>query len=101
METATSQENHHKVIIKELNVFNGIPYADYFTVSTEWTILSPPPHTEIQAWVYLEVKFHKSTWLQGTIESNTKAELLQVMEKWCEYAGVYIRQQNLWEGRRV
>lgn len=30
----------------------------------------------------LDIVFHKSTWLQGTIEANTKAELLDVYELW-------------------
>jgi hypothetical protein len=32
--------------------------------------------------ITLDFKFHKSTWLKGTIESNTKAELLGVYELW-------------------
>jgi hypothetical protein len=32
--------------------------------------------------IMLDIVFHKHTWLQGTIEANTKAELLDVYELW-------------------
>ena len=32
--------------------------------------------------ITLDIVFHKHTWLQGTIEANTKAELLDVYELW-------------------
>lgn len=102
------------LIIKETNSFRGIPYADYFNVLTEWKIheaqlsennnnLSNPTTTTTSipmtagsmngciVHIYLEFKFHKSTWLQGTIESNTKAELLEVMDLWSEAVSHQIR----------
>jgi hypothetical protein len=46
-----------------------------------------------KATVYLDFQFHKSTWLQGTIESNTKAELIGVYELWLQSAQRTIRRQ--------
>ena len=36
--------------------------------------------------VTLDFNFFQSTWLQGTIESNTRSELLGVYDLWCSYA---------------
>lgn len=76
-----------KLLLKEVTSLQGIPYADYFNVVTDWTIISSPskqpgssPACKVA--ISLEVKFLKSTWLQGTIESNTKAELVGVYELW-------------------
>jgi hypothetical protein len=41
---------------------------------------------KIQVSVTLDFKFFKSTWLQSTIESNTKAELMEVYELWINFA---------------
>lgn len=69
--------------IKETNSFRGIPYADYFTVNTEWVVVSSSKETrECTVKILLDFEFMKSTWLQGTIESNTRAELLTVYELW-------------------
>lgn len=94
LEVSTHNENLIRAIIRESNSFCGIPYADYFTVHTEWVAASDPGKSECSVHIYLEVRFVKSTWLQGTIESNTKAEILQVVETWLEFANHYIRQQN-------
>jgi hypothetical protein len=62
--------------IKECNTFKGIPYADYFSVNVEWYVASNQhsSYTEdINIRIILNIQFHKSTWLQGTIESNTAA----------------------------
>lgn len=92
-----NSENRRKVVVKESNSFNGIPYADYFTVHTEWIASAALPSgldkLDCTVSVYLEVRFVKSTWLQGTIESNTKAEILQVLETWLDHASHHIRQQ--------
>ena len=40
--------------------------------------------------ITLQVIFHKSTWLQGTIESNTKAELIGIFELWSNKAKNHI-----------
>lgn len=83
----TQSSNSHTATIFECNSFRGIPYADYFTVNTEWTVSyqvskneTDLPECSIK--VTLDVNFQKQTWLQGTIESNTKAELLGVFEQW-------------------
>jgi len=36
--------------------------------------------------VFLEFKFFQSTWLQSTIESNTRSELVSVYETWRQHA---------------
>mmetsp|Transcript_8914 Transcript_8914/g.14815 ORF Transcript_8914/g.14815 Transcript_8914/m.14815 type:complete len:736 (+) Transcript_8914:105-2312(+) len=41
--------------------------------------------------IYLDFQFHKSTWLQGTIESNTRAELVGIFELWLETAQETLR----------
>ena len=41
--------------------------------------------------IFLSFAFHKSTWLQGTIESNTRAEMLSIYELWLDCANDYIR----------
>lgn len=42
----------------------------------------------------LDVVFHKWTWLQGTIESNTKAELLDVIDMWIQSAEKLVLEQE-------
>ena len=107
------------MIIKEVSTFKGIPYADYFSVNTEWLITSKSQLLNKEQFSYnhneninrmnideenlndteyegcsisisLQVIFHKSTWLQGTIESNTKAELIEVYELWSKKAKNHI-----------
>lgn len=80
------KSNELKFNLKESNTLRGIPYADYFTVDTEWIVTSSHNSQECFISIYLEVVFLKSTWLQSTIESNTKAELIVVYEKWLEFA---------------
>lgn len=109
----TKDENGigYKIVIKETNSFRGIPYADYFNVNTEWVVVALPPAStqaasnttplpsssraagsaSCKATVFLDFQFHKSTWLQGTIESNTKAELIEVYELWVESAQESLR----------
>jgi hypothetical protein len=91
-------ENNIETIasIKETNSFNGIPYADYFTIDTEWIIKcknfnSDNDMQECFITITLDVIFQKSTWLQGTIESNSKAELLEVYELWLKTSEQYIK----------
>lgn len=85
-----------RLTIIETNTFKGIPMCDYFTVCTIWNVssasvqsdptspLAPAPHCLVH--VSLEITFHKSTWLKGTIESNTKSELQEVCSLWRESA---------------
>eukprot|EP01039_Chlorochromonas_danica_P006813 gene6813-7526_t len=93
LELCYRNDDQTKTIIKETNALIGIPYADYFTVHTEWVVLGQNERSESLVYVYLEVKFLKYTWLQGTIESTTKAEMLQIIDAWMESAHHYIRQQ--------
>jgi VAD1 Analog of StAR-related lipid transfer domain len=82
--------------IKETNSFRGIPYADYFTVNTEWIAVSSSKETrECTVKILLDFEFMKSTWLQGTIESNTRAELLTVYELWYGTAEEYLLSENI------
>ena len=84
--------------IKETNSFRGIPYADYFTVNTEWIIISNSiDGSECSVKIFLDFNFMKSTWLQGTIESNTRSELLSVYELWFSSAEEELTSDNLLE----
>lgn len=84
---ASSSGNHiSRLLIRETNTFRGIPYADYFSVNTEWVVKWNDDQQECSIEITLDFTFYKTTWLQGTIESNTKAELIGVYEKWLEVA---------------
>lgn len=88
--------------IKETNSFRGIPYADYFTVNTEWVIVSNSiDGSECVVKIFLDFNFMKSTWLQGTIESNTRSELLSVYELWYSSAEEDLSNENVLEGLTV
>lgn len=86
--------------MKETNEFKGIPYADYFTVNTKWAVsssahqqqqrLKPVKCQVCNVSIFLEFVFNKSTWLQGTIESNTKSELITVYDLWHRSAKEFI-----------
>lgn len=92
--------NSQRVSIKESNSFRGIPYCDYFNVNTEWSVLSHQKLNEDEengihecsVTIHLELIFHKSTWLRGTIESNTQAELVTVYQKWLACA-----KETIWQ----
>lgn len=97
--TTKEDDASFKMELKESNSFRGIPYADYFNVNTEWTVTSikngrTNEQPQCKVVVILDVVFQKSTWLQGTIESNTKAELLGVYDLWLETAEKYIVQRK-------
>mmetsp|Transcript_27612 Transcript_27612/g.39197 ORF Transcript_27612/g.39197 Transcript_27612/m.39197 type:complete len:718 (+) Transcript_27612:13-2166(+) len=103
----------NKAVIKETNSFRGIPYCDYFSVNIEWVVTSlnkpkldtsssddlvKTKQTNIRRGeqkcnicIFLSFTFHKYTWLQGTIESNTKSEMLSIYELWLDSANDYIR----------
>jgi hypothetical protein len=94
----TPEGNEVHLSVKEVNSFRGIPYSDYFNVLTEWRIKEVvgagkggnDKHCAVS--IFLDFKFFKSTWLQGTIESNTKAELVEVFDLWNEAVSHQIRQ---------
>jgi hypothetical protein len=82
-------ESVKKAVIKESNSFRGIPYAEYFSVNTVWTVVevgSNQPDPTCKIVIELDVVFHYSTWLSGTIRSNTAAELQDVFNIWEQYA---------------
>ena len=92
----TNGGNFITLRIKETNSFRGIPYADYFTVNTEWIVISKCNEvSECSIKVLLDFSFLKSTWLQGTIESNTRAELLTVYDLWLCSAEEYLLNDNI------
>ena len=84
-----------KLVMKEVNNLRGIPYSDYFSVLTEWVVVALPAATGASASckvsIFLDFEFHKYTWLQGTIESNTKAELIEMYELWLQSAQESLR----------
>eukprot|EP01041_Mallomonas_annulata_P011707 gene11707-24528_t len=90
MITSYTNDKPTSAIIHESNSFKGIPYSDYFTIQVYWNIKqqfnSEDNNYECQISISIEFIFTKSTWLQSTIESNTKAELLIVYNKWRNYA---------------
>lgn len=94
------------IVITESDNIKGIPYADYFSVHTEWKVIPKFKNannistdniaglavsTSCHVLIQLTFKFHKSTWLQGTIESNSRAELLRVYELWLQAAMEHIQ----------
>jgi hypothetical protein len=50
-----------------------------------------PEGKEVTIAISLDVVFHKSTWLQGTIQANTKAELMGVYELWQSAAEEHLK----------
>lgn len=77
---------------------------DYFNVNTEWVVTAcsnQGQSPQCFVVVHLEVVFHKYTWLQGTIESNTKAELVDVYDRWIEFAHLHIRSKNIARSEQV
>lgn len=83
----------------ETNKFKGIPMSDYFRVDTVWNVdemnSSQLSETTIRIRIYCEVVFNQSTWLKGTIESNTKSELLSVFNLWKDVALKTIQEDNM------
>lgn len=90
-------KNRQKLTMRECTTLNGIPMSDYFVINMVWIIENVPSpysrenlnsmkgsacNTVCRVRIYIEIDFKKSTWFQGTIISNTKAELLSVCEKW-------------------
>jgi hypothetical protein len=81
------QQNGRRLLLLENTSFSGIPYSDYFVVNMKWVIEAHAENvveltSQSRVRIFVDVLFMKSTWLKGTIESNTKAELLTVCEQW-------------------
>lgn len=98
-DTVQKEDENMTIIITESDELKGIPYADYFSVQTEWKVTPKGFLSNVDAnlmsnacevIIRLNFKFHKSTWLQGTIESNSRAELLRVYELWLKHAMTHI-----------
>jgi len=77
--------------------FEGIPYSDYFTVAITWRVEELDEEALLAAstkgtcskcrvTVTCEVVFLKSTWLSGTIRSNTESELREAVLLWHQRA---------------
>ena len=118
------KEHPYSLRVKETNVFRDIPFADYFNVVVEWDVSWPNRKSNsrrdkqighknknskrgcssqdiclISIWV--DFNFFKSTWLQSTIESNTRAELMGVYDLWTDYAHETFLGQKVAEATRV
>lgn len=63
--------------------------ADYFRVDTLWCVKQAPDET-VDVIVTAEVVFLYSTWLRGSIESNTYAELHDVFASWKDVATSHV-----------
>jgi hypothetical protein len=82
--------------LREQMRFEGIPYSDYFTVTIAWRVEElnealSAASTEVtcskcRVTVTCEVVFLKSTWLSGTIRSNTESELRDAVLLWQQRA---------------
>ena len=83
-----------EIRIIEQNTFQGIPYADFFSVKVEWIVQNLHSNIEkgdqINIKIYLDIVFHKYTWLESTIFANTKSELVEVYTLWHHYAVEYL-----------
>jgi len=97
------------LILQEDMRFEGIPYSDFFTVQTVWRCVEPavsgrggahggafaldPEAGRCQAVevsVAVGVHFVKSTWLKGTISSNTEAECKEALSLWRSSASAHL-----------
>ena len=90
----TIHSHNSEIRITEQNTFQGIPYADFFSVKIEWVVqnlhLSGEKDAQINIKIYLDIVFHKYTWLESTIFANTKSELVEVYTLWHHYAMEYL-----------
>ena len=71
MKTIQKFDKDKRIIIRETNQFVGIPYSDYFNVVVEWQVKEIRLDS-VQVKIMLAFDFYKSTWLQSTIEWNTR-----------------------------
>lgn len=88
----------------ESNTFKGIPMADYFRVDTMWRVKQCAGRAALDIIVTGEVVFLYSTWLRGSIESNTYAELDDVFACWKEVATLHLQTTTMRDselGRQV
>jgi hypothetical protein len=69
--------------------------ADYFRVDTLWSVRQCASRAAVDVIITAEVVFLYSTWLRGSIESNTYAELDDVFASWREVACLHLQAQTL------
>ena len=70
-------------VLQSSQVMNDIPYGDYFRVQFRWDVTAARGdvnHCRLR--VGVEVVFLKSTFLKGTIESNTFSETSDSIKDW-------------------
>jgi hypothetical protein len=70
-------------VLQSSQVMNDIPYGDYFRVQFRWDVTAARGdvnHCRLR--VGVEVVFLKSTFLKGTIESNTFSETSDSVKDW-------------------
>lgn len=89
------RESEGELTILESNSFKGIPMADYFRVDTMWTVRQLAGQNSVDIIITGEVVFLYSTWLKGSIESNTYAELDDVFASWKEVATLHLQSTAL------
>ena len=95
------RESEGEITILESNSFKGIPMADYFRVDTMWSVtqrsdcIEGSPSFSVNVIITAEVVFLYSTWLRGSIESNTYSELDDVFASWKEMAQVHVQSMSL------
>ena len=85
------KEEDGELTILESNSFKGIPMADYFRVDTLWSVKQCEGQRAVDIIITGEVVFLYSTWLKGSIESNTYAELDDVFASWKEAACLHLQ----------
>lgn len=69
--------------------------ADYFRVDTQWSVQQCKAGVAINIVITGEVVFFYSTWLKGSIESNTYAKLADVFSSWRDKATQHVQSLNL------
>jgi len=70
-------------VLQSSQVMNDIPYGDYFRVQFRWDVTVPKGEVaRCRLRVGVEVVFLKSTFLKGTIESNTFSETSDSVKDW-------------------
>ncbi|OQS01422.1 hypothetical protein ACHHYP_01078 [Achlya hypogyna] len=73
------------LIVSTTSTVSDAPYCDYFRAEARWVFThQDAAHCYIESGVRL--KWTKSTWLKGQIESLAKAESAQIMQFWVRKA---------------
>lgn len=98
-----SERGSTTLTLTESMRFEGIPYSDYFTVQTVWRYVEARPvlaegdiengRCSVAVAVFVEVQFVKSTWLKGTISSNTESECREALGTWRALAAAAVKEE--------